>query len=177
MPARAPTLVRSSVGFTLGANVEKLALLGGASIGIGNGLANAIAGNAGADRLKGKGGKDTISGGDGRDKLWGNAGHDVFVFDSDPGRANRDKLKDFRIDRDTILLDESVFASIGGKLGKHEFVVGKHATDSNDYVIYHNGRLYYDPDGRGGAHQQIFAKLAGHPDLDHKDFTVGDFVI
>src|SRR5262249_36835894 len=40
--------VRSSIDYTLGANVENLALTGTATVGIGNGLANIISGNSAA---------------------------------------------------------------------------------------------------------------------------------
>ncbi|HTO80761.1 MAG TPA: type I secretion C-terminal target domain-containing protein [Methylomirabilota bacterium] len=60
--------VNSSVGFTLGAGVENLILVGTGDIaGIGNGLANRLTGNAGNNLLDGQGGKDTMAGGLGDD--------------------------------------------------------------------------------------------------------------
>jgi Ca2+-binding RTX toxin-like protein len=62
-------LVRSSVTFTLGNNVENLTLTGtGAINGTGNALANALTGNDGANLLKGAAGNDAIDGGGGRDE-------------------------------------------------------------------------------------------------------------
>jgi Ca2+-binding RTX toxin-like protein len=64
--------VRSSVTWTLGANIENLALIGLSAIdGTGNTAANIITGNAGANTLVGGGGLDKIYGGGGDDVLTG----------------------------------------------------------------------------------------------------------
>jgi len=61
-------LVRSTVSFTLGANVEKLTLLGSGDIdATGNTLNNTLIGNAGANILDGGGGNDAMTGGKGDD--------------------------------------------------------------------------------------------------------------
>ncbi|MHC2018758.1 calcium-binding protein [Methylobacterium sp. CM6247] len=67
-------LVKSSVSFTLGANVENLTLTGASGLnGYGNELANTLTGNAGSNILDGKGGIDTMRGG---------AGNDVYYVDN-----------------------------------------------------------------------------------------------
>jgi Ca2+-binding RTX toxin-like protein len=69
--------VRASLGWTLGANLERLVLTGTAAIGgTGNALGNGITGNGGANTLSGEGGADTLSGGGGEDRLTGGDGDD-----------------------------------------------------------------------------------------------------
>ena len=71
--------VRSSVGFMLGDNVERLVLTGDRAInGAGNALANTLVGNGAANRLIGMGGNDVLAGGTGNDTLDGGAGDDVI---------------------------------------------------------------------------------------------------
>ena len=61
-------LVKASVSWTLGANVEKLELTGTANLmGTGNTLANIITGNSGDNVLNGLGGVDSLNGGEGSD--------------------------------------------------------------------------------------------------------------
>jgi Ca2+-binding RTX toxin-like protein len=89
--------VKSTVAWTLGANVENLTLLdlGGAISATGNELDNVLVGNssdntltggAGADQLFGNAGNDTLDGGAGADSLVGGAGNDTYVAD-DAGDA------------------------------------------------------------------------------------------
>jgi Ca2+-binding RTX toxin-like protein len=68
-------LVIASVDYTLGNGIENLTLVGGATVGVGNELANTIIGNDGNNRLDGRGGADVMIGG---------AGNDTYVVDN-PG--------------------------------------------------------------------------------------------
>ena len=71
--------VRSSITYTLPANVENLILLGtGAINGTGNDLDNEITGNSAANILNGGAGADVLSGGAGNDILNGGSGADIM---------------------------------------------------------------------------------------------------
>jgi Ca2+-binding RTX toxin-like protein len=160
-------LVKSSVSYTLGANLEKLTLTGdGNSNGSGNDLANTILGNAANNVLNGKGGKDVLTGG---------AGADAFLFNSalDP-LGNVDKILDFEVGVDKIRLDDAIFTGLtnAGKAGA--FHVGTAAADANDRIIYNpeTGALLFDADGAGGEAAIRFATLEAGLDLKATDFLV-----
>ncbi|WP_310450657.1 calcium-binding protein [Sulfuritalea sp.] len=73
--------VLSSIGYTLGANLENITLTGGGAInGTGNSLDNTLTGNWNANVLDGEVGNDTLDGGGGADTLIGGAGDDTYKF-------------------------------------------------------------------------------------------------
>jgi Ca2+-binding RTX toxin-like protein len=75
--------VRSSVTWTLGANIEGLILTGTANInGTGNALDNLLVGTSGNNVLTGGLGDDRLDGGLGVDTLIGGVGNDTYVVDS-----------------------------------------------------------------------------------------------
>lgn len=90
-------LVRSSITYSLTANVENLSLTGSTNInGLGNALDNVLNGNSGANVLTGGGGNDTISGAGGSDTLDGGDGNDILNGDAGvdtlSGGAGNDRL-------------------------------------------------------------------------------------
>jgi Ca2+-binding RTX toxin-like protein len=75
--------VLSMVTYTLGANIENLALSGKLLInGTGNAMDNVLTGNAVANVLTGDDGNDTLDGGAGVDTLIGGAGNDTYIVDN-----------------------------------------------------------------------------------------------
>lgn len=73
--------VRSSISFTLGANIEDLVLTGSAAInGTGNEMNNVLTGNSAGNTLQGETGNDRLNGKEGADILIGGSGNDVYFF-------------------------------------------------------------------------------------------------
>ncbi|GEM_PF-2936159 len=79
----------SAPDYELGANIERLTLIGKGKDGIGNELANTLDGNeldndlsgdAGDDTINGNDGNDSLSGGEGDDELNGGDGDDVVTY-------------------------------------------------------------------------------------------------
>ena len=173
--------------------VNKGRITGDVSTGPGNdvfegkgGKSVVVYGEGGKDKLTGGSKSDTLDGGSGRDRLdgrsgddmlTGGAGKDKIVFDTNLNAdSNVDTITDLTPGVDSILLSKTVFAGIGptGPLKNKYFHIGKSAADDNDRIIYNDnsGKFFYDSDGKGGAHQVLFAKAAPHLALDASDFVV-----
>jgi len=165
-PSGGTDLVKATVSFTLGDNVENLTLGVGAVTGTGNALANIITGNAAANILTGGDGSDTLDGRDGADTLYGGtwkdtlkggtgddwlygglgndslnggAGQDHFVFDTALNASgNVDGFVDFNVADDTMELSQAIFAAAGptGTLAANAFYTGTAANTADDRIIY-----------------------------------------
>jgi Ca2+-binding RTX toxin-like protein len=161
-------LVESAVSFSLsGQYLENLTLTGTASTATGNGLANGLTGNGAANKLYG---------GAGNDILRGNGGSDGFYFESTLNAStNLDRILDFSVVDDTILLENAVFTGLAaGALTGGAFCTGTAAGDAGDRIIYNSatGALSFDVDGTGAAAAVQFATLSTGLGLTATDFTV-----
>ncbi len=180
-------LVKSSISYTLGDNIENLTLTGtGAIDGKGNDRANVINGNGAANTLRGAAdndvihggaGDDVLVGGSGNDTLDGDRGADEFLFNAALNAStNHDNIADFSVADDTIALSKSIFTSLTtlGTLTTANFFIGSSAHDGDDHIIYNpsTGKIYYDDDGNGPDAQILFAHVTADTALTNSDFHI-----
>lgn len=134
-------------------------------------------GEAGNDRLYGGKGNDLLDGGLGADVLSGGQGEDSFRFSTELGEGNVDRIKDFDVDDDVILLDGAIFTELDDGLldftAFHSSAAGV-ARDAFDRIIYdtNDGTLSYDADGSGDIEAIQFAQLNSGLDLSANDFII-----
>ena len=183
-------LVKSEVSFTLGANLEKLTLLGFGDIdATGNTLNNTLIGNAGANVLNGGAGSDAMTGGKGDDTYIVDAAGDTVIEAAGGGtdtvessvtfslatRVNVENLELTGVGKingtgnalaNTITGNDADNKLIGGA-GNDTLVGGKGA----DHLTGGTGRDTYDFDLLADAGDTIsgFAKGAAGDVLDLRD--------
>jgi Ca2+-binding RTX toxin-like protein len=169
--------VRSSVSFSLsGQFIENLVLTGsGATTAAGNSLANTLTGNGAVNTLNGGEGNDSLYGMGGNDVLKGSTGLDAFYFTTAlSASSNVDKLTDFSVADDTVLLSRTIFTAIGadGTLAASAFAAGTAAADADDRILYDSasGKIFYDADGDGTGAAILFAQVNAGTALTNLDF-------
>lgn len=188
--------VRSSVSYTLAANVEGLvaafAFYSSAPINLtgnrsdnfilGNEGINVLKGEAGADWLVGLAGNDTFDGGNGNDSLLGQgtmtggAGADHFYLaTAREGVAEPIRITDFASGVDMIVLNSDKLAgnTYQGASDPAAFWQGTAAHDADDRLIYDSttGELFFDADGNGALAQELLGTLAPGTTLVAADIT------
>ena len=134
-----------------------------------------LVGGAGRDRISAGAGDDWLFGGSGNDVLTGGTGFDDFHFDTALNRStNVDHITDFDPGIDAIFLDRAIFKALSGNgpLNPSAYVEGTRALDSSDRIVFDQaaGKIFYDPDGAGGAAQILFATVTPGTDLAAADF-------
>lgn len=190
-------LVRSSINFTLGSNVENLTLEGTAANGTGNELNNTITGNnagnvleglagndvllgqAGADVLRGGVGNDLLDGGRGNDAMTGGSGADSFIFDLNApfNRAaiGKDVIRDFVSGTDKIVLDQTTF----GQITRQDIAIvanNAEAAISDKRIVFSEatGKVFFNQNGasNGFGTGGYFATLQGAVEITVNDFAI-----
>ena len=117
--------VKSEVSFTLGANLEKLTLLGSIDIdATGNSLNNTLLGNAGANVLHGGSGNDAMTGGKGDDTYIVDAAGDTVIEAAGGGTDTVESSVKFSLATRTqvenlILTGDGNIAGTGNALANH----------------------------------------------------------
>jgi Ca2+-binding RTX toxin-like protein len=120
--------VQSSIGWTLGSDLENLTLTGTAAINgtgnelnnaiVGNGVANVLDGGAGDDSITGGAGSDILIGGDGNDALNGGLGADTMIGGAGSDSYTVDDASDTIVELDGEGLDV-VSSSVSHVLSAH----------------------------------------------------------
>ncbi|WP_421723899.1 hypothetical protein [Bauldia sp.] len=146
---------------------------------LGSKAGDVLVGGDGDDRVVGKDGRDVLAGGLGKDKLIGGNGKDRFAFTENYDEDQVDRIKDFDVDKDKVVLRDIYFSELGETVEASEFTIGSAATESDHHLIYNaaNGRLLYDWDGFGGDPAVEFASLAKNLALTHQHFGVFDIAL
>lgn len=136
-----------------------------------------VIGSSYVDQLTGSSDYNKLAGGLGNDILTGGQGSDYFVFDTAiSGFMNVDRITDFAVGIDGILIDDAAFAAIGGSgaLSADAFALGTVAGDADDRILYDaaTGYLRYDADGSGVSAAVAFATLTSGLALSSADFLI-----
>lgn len=135
----------------------------------------AVLGGKGGDKITGSNGADILDGNTGKDTLEGGKGKDAFVFSTELGTRNVDKILDFKRADDSFHVSADVFAGLSpGALAPSAFFKGAKAKDADDRLGYDKkkGVVLFDADGAGGAAAVVVAELNGKPSVGADDFII-----
>lgn len=151
--AEGDDFVRSTVSWTLGANLERLAVDGSADLTVtGNTLGNGLWGNLG---------NNVLTGGLGNDYLFGDQGNDVYVFNRGDGQDSIDNT-DVVGATDTLRLGAGIADTdvLAFQSGTNMFLKIKGTTDQVGFINYY------------GANATVDGQTADHK-LDRVEFANG----
>ncbi|MGB3509256.1 MAG: calcium-binding protein, partial [Microcoleaceae cyanobacterium] len=145
-----------------------------------------LIGGEGNDTLEGGIGRDRLNGGPGNDELKGGGSIDRFIFNTNeeftPEDVGTDKITDFVVGKDIILLDRDTFTALTSIKGDGfsvatEFAVvttNADARTSNAFIVYNseNGNLFYNANGSatGLGKGANFATLTNNAQISADDF-------
>ncbi len=171
LAAQGHDLVRTSVNYTLSANVDDITLTGNLAINAtGNDLANIITGNDANNVLIGGAGDDLLIGLYGNDQLTGGLGADSFMLTSAPSNITPDvdTITDFNnLQGDKIYLLQSSFANIvvnlDRSLNMNDLLVSNnHSDTASQHFLFDTSThgLYYNSDGSGYAAAMLVASMS-----------------
>jgi Ca2+-binding RTX toxin-like protein len=140
-----------------------------------------LAGTDGANRINGGDGNDVILMRGGDDTVTGGAGADAFVFDRVAAGNNR--IRDFAVGQDKILLELDIFGDIGPDNIAARFSANASATvaaNSLAQLTFDNsgagsGRLFFDADGNGSGAAVLIATLRFTTPTGLTTFGASDF--
>jgi len=161
-------IVRATVSWALGTDLERLILDGGGHIdGTGNSVANVMTGNGGNNVLDGRAGADIINGGDGNDRIVGGTGDDflrgglgadVFaVAHAFPAGLETDQISDFNA-ADGDIVDLSGIDAVAGGADDAFTLVGAFSSQAGQMTLSVGGgitTLRLDVNGDGTADYQM----------------------
>jgi hypothetical protein len=110
-------------------------------------------------------------------EVLGEAGADLFTFKRKLAPEKHvATIGDFTPGEDAIVLSKGLFKGLGekGALKGKLFHAGNKAADVDDRIVYdeNSGKLWHDPDGRGGAEAELIARLDEDLALKAGDFLV-----
>lgn len=184
------TVVTSRSIFSLSDGLEAVVAVGsGGLYSWGTSFDNLMQGAEGNDYFRSLEGTDTLIGGEGQDSLFsgegndiceGGLGADLFVFDTAPGSANVDHIRDFTHLEDKIVLYAPIFTALltGATLASSAFrnISDTVHAGADSRILYEatSGRIFYDSDGSGATQRILIAVLDTHPTLSAADFVVTD---
>lgn len=188
IPDEGVDIVKSSVNWTLGKNLEDLTLTGKENLsGTGNEHDNLIIGNGAKNVLDGGAGNDTLDGLGGVDILTGGLGGDIFRFSTKPkfGESTADHITDFNASEgDGIEISASLLGLSTGptvRLGLSvttitaSFQLNAALIMANTFVYdSSNGNLYWNSNGTksGFGTGGIFAVLDNRSTLSASNISL-----